>query len=65
MVSAAAFTVPFAQALTAGRAGYTTWAVVGMIACVLKWRKMLLVIPIILFAGLSFVPGGAERMLQE
>lgn len=64
MISAAALTVLFAQALTAGRAGYATWAVVGTIACVFKWRKMLLVIPVILFAVVSFVPGVAERMLQ-
>ena len=64
MVSASALTVLFAQALTAGRAGYATWAVVGMVACVLKWRKMLLVVPFILFAVVSFVPGVAERMLQ-
>jgi O-antigen ligase len=57
----------YAQALTAGRAGYVTWVVVGLLLCAIAWRKYLLLVPIVaplgVLAILTFMPGVAERML--
>lgn len=60
----AACAAMYAQALTAGRAGYVTWAAVGVILCTLKWRKYLVVFPIAAITVLTLVPGVAERMLE-
>ena len=54
----------YAQALTAGRAGYVTWAAVGVILCTLKWRKYLVLFPVAAIVVLTLVPGVAERMLE-
>jgi len=53
----------FGQALTGGRAGYMAWAATGLIMCMIKWRKYLLlapVVPILLFIAL---PGAMDRMM--
>jgi O-antigen ligase len=52
------------QALTAGRAGYVTWFGVGSILCLLRWRKYLLVTPVIVAAVLIIAPGVGQRMLE-
>jgi O-antigen ligase len=58
----------FAQALTAGRMGYVTWAVLALFFSVLRWRKYLvaapLLIPVIVFILMSAAPGAVERMLK-
>jgi len=63
----AAVMMLYAQALTAGRAGYVTWAVVGLLLCAIAWQKYLLLVPImaplVVMAVLTFMPGVAERML--
>jgi O-antigen ligase len=63
----AAVVMLYAQALTAGRAGYVTWAVVGLLLCAIAWQKYLLLVPImaplVVMAVLTFMPGVAERML--
>lgn len=41
LIAGAALTTVFAQALTGGRMGYVTWGAVGLIMCVVKWRKLL------------------------
>lgn len=52
------------QALTGGRTGYVTWIVIGIVLAVLRWRKILLLLP----AGVAVVaialPSVRERMLQ-
>jgi O-antigen ligase len=53
----------FAQALTAGRGGYLASACVGLVLCLLRWRKYLLVAPLAVAAVLSLVPGVRERAL--
>jgi len=58
------FIVFFAQALTGGRTGYGTWAVVGFALVWLRWRKYLLVLPVIAFLILLFVPAAVDRMTQ-
>ena len=40
----------FAQSLTAGRTGYATWAIVGLVLCLLRWRGYLLLAPVAAFA---------------
>jgi len=54
----------YAQALTGGRMGYVTWGIVGFLLCTLRWRKLLLLIPV--FVGVVFIatPGVVERMLS-
>ncbi len=54
----------YAQALTGGRMGYVTWGLVGLVLCGLRWRRYLLVAPLVVVAILAFVPAAQERMLQ-
>jgi O-antigen ligase len=54
----------YAQALTGGRTGYGTWAAVGLVLCVVRWRRYLLVLPFVLVGVVTLVPGAKERMLQ-
>jgi O-antigen ligase len=60
----ASFCVLYAQGLTGGRAGYVAWAGVGLTLCVLRWRKYLLVAPVMVVLVLLLVPSIADRMLQ-
>jgi O-antigen ligase len=61
-VAAAALLIVYGQALTAGRMGYVTWGTLGLVLCLLKWRKYLLFFPfVVLGIGLA-VPGAADRM---
>ena len=63
LILAAAGIVTFGQALTGGRAGYLAWGVTGMILCLLKWRKYLILVPVVLILLPIVFPGAAERML--
>lgn len=54
----------YAQALTAGRMGYATWAAVGLFLAFLRWRKVLLLVPLVILAVLAAVPGASERLAQ-
>ncbi len=56
--------VVYAQALTAGRMGYVTWAVVGFILCLVRWRKYLLFAPVVALVIAFALPGVVERLLQ-
>lgn len=60
----ATVSVAYAQALTAGRAGYVTWAAVGLILCSLRWRKYLLGVPVLAVAVAILAPGVTQRMLE-
>jgi O-antigen ligase len=60
----ASFCVLYAQGLTGGRAGYIAWAGVGLVLCVLRWRKYLMVAPVMVVLVLLLVPSVADRMLQ-
>jgi len=55
--------VMFAQLLTAGRGGYFAWVVVGLTFGVLRWRRCLLLVPL-LGLGLTLLPGVADRALE-
>ena len=56
--------VSYAQALTGGRMGYVTWGVLGLILGVVRWRRYLLLAPVVLFVVTWTVPAVRERMLE-
>jgi len=50
------------QALTGGRAGYIAWAATGFVLCVLKWRKQLILVPVLLLLLPIVFPSAVDRM---
>ncbi len=56
--------IVYGQALTAGRMGYATWAVIGLILCVIRWRKLLLLVPVVPVLIVIFLPGVADRFME-
>lgn len=56
--------VAYAQALTGGRMGYVTWGVVGLVLCLTKWRKGLLLFPGAALLICLAAPGVVDRMLE-
>lgn len=54
----------FAQSLTGGRTGYVTWAVVGFVLASIRWRKYLLLLPVVVVIVAMFVPAVMDRMTQ-
>jgi len=60
MIAAAGITA-FGQALTGGRAGYLAWGVTGLVLCLIKWRKWLILAPVVPFVLIAVFPGAAER----
>jgi O-antigen ligase len=63
IVLTAAGLITFGQALTGGRAGYAAWGATGLVLCLLKWRKFLLLAPVALLLLPIMLPATAERML--
>ena len=61
---AAAVVVVLGQALTGGRTGYGVWALIGISFGFLRWRRMLLVVPVAAAIVFTFLPGVSERLLQ-
>jgi len=53
-----------AMALTGGRTGYGTWAILGGFYCLFKWRKYLLLAPVVFLAITIFAPSSIERLTQ-
>lgn len=49
-------------ALTAGRMGYVTWLVIGGVLSILRWRRLIFLAPIPIFAILILVPSAWERL---
>jgi len=64
LVVAAFLVLVYAQALTAGRMGYATWASVGLSLALIRWRKILLLVPLVVLLVIYAVPGVEERMAQ-
>lgn len=54
----------FAMALTGGRTGYGTWAVIGAILCGIRWRKYLVIAPLLVILVFTVIPGAKERLMQ-
>jgi O-antigen ligase len=63
-ISGAGLVTIYALALTAGRMGYMAWAVVGLALGVLRWRRYLVIVPLIAMLGAWAVPGTLDRMGQ-
>jgi O-antigen ligase len=63
MVAGACLTT-WALLLTASRAGYATWVVLALFFSVVKWRKALLLAPIVLVVVVWAAPGAVDRMLE-
>ena len=59
-----ALLIMFGQALTGGRAGYVTWGVIGLTLCVLRWRRLLPLVPVAVGLIVILLPSVAERMLS-
>lgn len=57
-------TIILGQALTGGRTGYVTWIAIGIALAGLRWRKLLLVLPIGLAIIATTMPSVRDRMLQ-
>lgn len=64
LVVGAFFVITYSLALTAGRMGYITWGIVGLLLCLLRWRKRLLLLPLVVLLATYVVPGAVERMLE-
>lgn len=54
----------FAMALTGGRMGFVTWAALAVFFGIFKWRKVMILAPIVLALMIAFVPAVKERMMQ-
>jgi O-antigen ligase len=51
-------------ALTGGRTGYATMVIIGLLLSFLKWRKNILLLPLILALVVYLFPGSVERFTQ-
>lgn len=61
-VIVAALLILYGQVLTAGRMGYVTWALVGLMLCIIRWRKFLLLLPVVPLAVSVLLPGAVDRL---
>ncbi len=64
MLFGTAGVVLIGQAVTGGRMGYVTWGLVGLTLCVVKWRKLLPLIPAVIAGILIWMPAVRDRMLE-
>jgi len=64
LIFTAFLALAYAQALTGGRMGYATWGLVGLVLALIRWKKVLLLVPITILVVISVVPGVGERMAQ-
>ncbi|MGZ8474214.1 MAG: O-antigen ligase family protein [Candidatus Deferrimicrobiaceae bacterium] len=61
---AAFLSLVYAQALTGGRMGYATWALLGVVLAFIRWKKILLMVPLVILAILTIVPSVGDRLAQ-
>lgn len=54
----------YAQALTGGRMGYVAWAAIGLVVGVVRYRRYLLLAPLVPLLVIQLAPGAVERMTQ-
>ena len=64
LVLLTALFVVYAQMMTGGRAGYGAWVAVGIVMCVLRWRRYLLLIPAAGLLATMLLPGVVGRAMQ-
>ena len=53
-----------ALALTGGRAGYIAWGATGLVLCLMKWRRYLVLAPVVAVLLPMVFPGAVGRMLS-
>jgi len=53
-----------AMVMTGGRAGYISWVFVGFIFILFKWRKYILLTPLMLIAIFFYTPSAVDRFTQ-
>lgn len=58
------FLLILSLALTGGRAGYVSWAAVAVMLSMLRWKKLILVMPVLIVLVVTLVPAARDRMLQ-
>lgn len=63
-ISGAGLVTIYALALTAGRMGYVAWVVVGLALGVLRWRRCLVIVPLVVMLGAWALPGVLDRVGQ-
>jgi len=56
--------IAFGQALTGGRGGYLAWGTTGLVMCLFKWHRYLLLAPVLMILLPILFPAAAERMLM-
>jgi O-antigen ligase len=56
--------VAYGQALTGGRAGFLAWGATGLTLCLLKWRKYLVLAPVVVMVLPAVFPAATARMLS-
>lgn len=54
----------FSTALTGGRMGLVTWVIMGLIFSIWKWRRLLLLGPVLLIIVIAVVPPARDRLMQ-
>jgi O-antigen ligase len=54
----------FGMALTGGRMGYVTWALVGLIFAAFRWRRIFILAPAALLMVVLLIPAAQERFMQ-
>ncbi|MBI1194378.1 MAG: hypothetical protein GC138_00825 [Gammaproteobacteria bacterium] len=64
MVGIGSVMMMFAQALTGGRAGYAAWIVTGMVLSFARWKKFLVILPIMALVIVFLVPSVYQRALE-
>jgi O-antigen ligase len=63
LIVLAALIILYGQVLTAGRMGYVTWALVGLVLCTIRWRKLLPLLAVAPLAVAVLLPGAMDRVL--
>lgn len=51
-------------ALTGGRAGYVSWGAIAMLLALMRWKKLIVLMPILIVAVVSLVPAARDRFLE-
>jgi O-antigen ligase len=64
IVALAGLIVILGQSLTGGRAGYVAWGVVGLILSLVRWRRLLPLLPPFVLGIGVLLPGVRQRFLQ-
>ena len=64
IIMVSATVIAFAMAQTGGRGGYVSWGVTGFVMCLIKWRRYLLLAPLVVILIPIILPGATARMLQ-